>query len=182
MDKHTQNQEVNPEEIRIEEIEQDGVTDKMAGDAPAEPDKLAEMEDKYIRLQAEFDNFRKRTLREKMELAAAGGADVLKAILPLRDDVARADVAARSEVAASDPQKFIEGVELIGRKFDELLKARGVEPISALGQELDTDLHEAVARIPAKSPDQKGRVVEVIQPGYTLHGRVLRYAKVVVAE
>lgn len=129
-------------------------------------------------MQAEFDNFRKRTLREKMELVESGGADVLKAMLPVVDDVHRA-VAAMEK--SDDIEALRKGVRLIAQKCDETLRQRGVTPIEALGLELDTDRHEAVARF-AAGEEQKGRIVDVIQTGYMLGDKVLRYAKVVVGE
>lgn len=148
----------------------------------SEAEKLAEeaavWKDRCLRLQAEFDNFRKRTLREKMELVESGGADVLKAMLPVVDDVHRA-VAAMEK--SDDIEALRKGVRLIAQKCDETLRQRGVTPIEALGLELDTDRHEAVARF-AAGEEQKGRIVDVIQTGYMLGDKVLRYAKVVVGE
>ena len=146
--------------------------------APELERRIAEWQDKYLRLQAEFDNFRKRTLREKMELVESGGADVLKAMLPVVDDVHRA-VAAMEK--SDDIEALRKGVRLIAQKCDETLRQRGVTPIEALGLELDTDRHEAVARF-AAGEEQKGRIVDVIQTGYMLGDKVLRYAKVVVGE
>lgn len=179
------------EEERAEMKQADGGHKLHKGDkgepvAPGRPvsgaEKLAEeaavWKDRCLRLQAEFDNFRKRTLREKMELVASGGADVLKAILPVVDDVHRA-VAAMEK--SDDIEALRKGVRLIAQKCDETLRQRGVTPIEALGLELDTDRHEAVARF-AAGEQQRGRIVDVIQTGYMLGDKVLRYAKVVVGE
>ena len=140
--------------------------------------QVAEWQDKYLRLQAEFDNFRKRTLREKMELVQTGGAEVVKNFLPLLDDLNRALAAIEK---SSDVAALGEGVKLIAQKFSETLKRQNVTEIEALGLALDTDLHEAVARFDA-GEEKRGLIVDVIQPGYKMGDKVLRIAKVVVGE
>jgi molecular chaperone GrpE len=159
--------------------------DKMAEGDTAESAKTAqtnseaeEWKDKYLRLSAEFDNYRKRTLREKMELIESGGEDVIKSILAVMDDFDRALQAMQS---ASDVASVREGVELISQKMRDTLKGKGVSEIEAVGQPLDTDLHEAVAKFPA-GDDKKGLVIDVVQKGYKLKEKVIRYAKVVVGE
>ncbi|MFI3281826.1 MAG: nucleotide exchange factor GrpE [Rikenellaceae bacterium] len=166
------------------------VTDTLSDDAPeseeataaapgaAKEEESSEWRDKFLRLQAEFDNYRKRTLREKMDLVQSGGADTLKAFLPVVDDIDRAVVAmAKSE----DVVALRQGVDLIAAKFGEILKQRGVVEIEAMGLELDTDHHEAIARF-AAGEDQKGKIIDVVQKGYILGDKVLRFAKVVVGE
>ena len=151
-------------------------------DEPAAEDKPVEEQidwkDKYIRLQAEFDNFRKRTLREKMDLVQTGGSDVLKAILPVLDDMQRA-------IAASDKSDDIaalrEGERLVEKKFIDTLRQKNVTEIEALGEEFNEELHEAVARF-AAGDDKKGKVIDVVQRGYKLGDKILRFAKVVVGE
>ena len=144
-------------------------------DAAAE---AAEWRDKYVRLQAEFDNYRKRTLREKMELVQSGGSEVLKAMLPVVDDVNRALAAMEK---SDDVAALREGVRLIAQKFDEVLRSKGVTEIEAVGLELDTDRHEAVAKF-AAGDDKRGLIIDVVQRGYMLGDKVLRFAKVVVGE
>ena len=158
-----------------------GEPDTMA-DAPApEPDpqaEVAEWKDKFLRLQAEFDNYRKRTLREKMELVETGGRDVLLAMLPVCDDVQRAvDAMEKSD----DLEALRAGVRLIAQKFGEALRQRGVTEIEVRDKEFDADLSEAVARF-AAGEEKKGRVIDVVQTGYMLGDKVLRFAKVVVGE
>ena len=154
-------------------------TDTMADDAAqSETDAAAEWRDKFLRLQAEFDNYRKRTLREKMELVETGGKEVLLAMLPVRDDVQRA-VAAMEKT--DDAAAIREGVRLIAQKFTEALRQRGVTEIEALGNDFDEEQCEAVARF-AAGEDKKGLVIDVVQRGYMLGEKVLRYAKVVVGE
>lgn len=164
--------------------------DTMAGDRntpKAAPEELpsrdwvaeiAEWQDKYLRLQAEFDNFRKRTLREKMELVQSGSAECVKNFLPLMDDLQRALEAIEK---SNDLEALREGVKLIAQKFRETLKKQNVKEIEALGLELDTDHHEAVARFDA-GKEKKGKIVDVVQPGYKMGDKVLRFAKVVVGE
>ena len=140
--------------------------------------EIAEWQDKYLRLQAEFDNFRKRTLREKMELVQCGSAECVKNFLPLMDDLQRALEAIEK---SNDLEALREGVKLIAQKFRETLKKQNVKEIEALGLELDTDHHEAVARFDA-GKEKKGKIVDVVQPGYKMGDKVLRFAKVVVGE
>ena len=140
--------------------------------------EIAEWQDKYLRLQAEFDNFRKRTLREKMELVQSGSAECVKNFLPLMDDLQRALEAIEK---SNDLEALREGVKLIAQKFRETLKKQNVKEIEALGLELDTDHHEAVARFDA-GKEKKGKIVDVVQPGYNMGDKVLRFAKVVVGE
>ncbi|WP_295989880.1 nucleotide exchange factor GrpE [uncultured Alistipes sp.] len=154
-------------------------TDTMADDAAqSETDAAAEWRDKFLRLQAEFDNYRKRTLREKMELVETGGKKVLLAMLPVRDDVQRA-LAAMGK--SDDAAAIREGVELIAQKFTESLRQQGVTEIAALDAPFDPDLHEAVAKF-AAGEEKRGRVIDVVQAGYMLGDKVLRFAKVVVGE
>lgn len=140
--------------------------------------EIAEWQDKYLRLQAEFDNFRKRTLREKMELVQSGSAECVKNFLPLMDDLQRALEAIEK---SNDLEALREGVKLIAQKFRETLKKQNVKEIEALGLELDTDHHEAVARFDA-GKEKKGKIVDVVQPGYKMGDKVLRFAKVVIGE
>lgn len=165
--------------------EECAATDNVAEECVTEADKTSaanveaeEWKDKYLRLSAEFDNYRKRTLREKMELIESGGEDVIKSMLAVMDDFDRALSAMQS---ASDVASVREGVELISQKMRDALKAKGVSEIEAVGEALDTDLHEAVAKFPA-GDEQKGKIIDVVQKGYKLKDKVIRYAKVVVGE
>ena len=134
--------------------------------------------DKYIRLQAEFDNFRKRTLREKMALIESGGSDAWKAILPILDDMERAIAASEK---SEDINALREGEKLIYNKFIDILRQKNVVEIEALDKEFDADLHEAIARFNA-GEEKSGKVIDVVQRGYKMGEQVLRYAKVVVGE
>jgi len=143
------------------------------------PDAAEVWKDKYLRLAAEFDNYRKRTLREKADLIAFGGEEVIKSVLGISDDLDRA-VQAIEQAREMDAVK--EGVSLIIQKISDLLRNKGVSEIAALGLPFDTDLHEAVAKVPVKEKKQKGKVIDVIQKGYKLKEKVIRYPKVVVGE
>ena len=137
----------------------------------------SEAKDQHLRLQAEWDNYRRRTAKERLELIDSAGKDILAGFLPVVDDCQRALQVLRESEA--DPAA-IEGTELIYNKLMNYLKSRGVEPIAARGAAFDTDYHEAVAQFPVDDPEKKNTVIDVTQEGYTLNGNVIRYAKVVV--
>ena len=146
--------------------------------------KVAELEnqvgkdkDDYIRLMAEFDNFRRRTSQEKLEMVSMASTETIKGLLPVLDDCERA-LKVLQESADSDAAK--EGTELIYNKLMGYLKTKGLAVIEAVGQPFDTDVHEAVAQFPVLEEDKKGKVFDVVQTGYTLNGKVIRFAKVVV--
>ena len=140
-------------------------------------EETAEAKDQYLRLQAEWDNYRRRTAKERLELIDNAGRDILTGFLPVVDDCQRALKVLRESEAAG---AAIEGTELIYNKLMNYLKQRGVEPIAARGAVFDTDFHEAVAQFPVEDPEKKNTVIDVTQEGYTLNGSVIRYAKVVV--
>ncbi|GHV55814.1 protein GrpE [Bacteroidia bacterium] len=170
--------------------------DNLAEDMPKEPvqegdseetaepaditaeDELAQLKDSYLRLMAEYDNYRKRTIKEKAELIKNGGEKVLIGLLPVLDDFQRA---LETIDKAKDLDAVKEGVNLISLKFLSFLQQNGVKPIEAIGQEFDPDLYEAIATIPAQDEKQKGKVIDDVQTGYTLNDKVIRHAKVVVA-
>ena len=142
-------------------------------------EKLEELNDRYLRLAAEYDNYRKRTLKERMELTKTAGEDILVNILPVMDDFERA---LNSIDQSKDLHAVKEGIHLIYNKFTEFLKQRGVKEIEAKEKEFDTDLHEAITKIPAPKDDLKGKVVDVIEKGYYLNEKVIRFSKVVIGE
>ena len=139
---------------------------------------VAEWKDKFLRLQAEFDNYRKRTLKEKMDLVQTGGRDVLLAMLPVRDDVQRAMGAMEK---SDDVEALRQGVRLISQKFTEALRQKGVTEMELKEKEFDADVAEAVAKF-AAGEEMKGKVIDIVQTGYMLGDKVLRFAKVVVGE
>ncbi|MCI2082272.1 MAG: nucleotide exchange factor GrpE [Bacteroidales bacterium] len=152
--------------------------DKQAAKIKELDAKVADYKDKYVRLLAEFDNYRRRTSKERLELVSTAGEDVIKGILPVLDDFEHA-LKVLGETKSSP--ECIKGTELIYQKLCNYLKGRGVAEIKTLGEDFDTDFHEAVAQLPASEPSQKNKVVDVIQKGYTLNGKIIRYAKVVIA-
>ena len=178
-------QDENTQATTENATQQQPEADNVAEPADEQTDKSApvtaendEWKDKYLRLSAEFDNYRKRTLKEKMDLIESGGEDVIKLMLGVMDDFGRALAAMQN---ATDVAAVREGVELIAQKMTDALKTKGVSEIEAIGQPLDTDLHEAVAKFPA-GDDKKGLVIDVVQKGYKLKDKVIRYAKVVVGD
>jgi len=140
--------------------------------------KLAEMQDKYLRLSAEFDNYRKRTLKEKMEISKYASEEILLKIIPFMDDF---DRAIKHLNESADYEGMKSGIELIYGKFDDFLKQNGVKEIEAINSDFNVDIHEAVAKSPVED-EMKGKVVDVVLKGYYLHDKVLRYSKVVVGE
>lgn len=140
-------------------------------------EKTAKDKDDYIRLMAEFDNFRRRTSQEKLELVSMASTDTIKGLLPVLDDCERA---LKVLLESNDSDAAKEGTELIYGKLMSYLKSKGLAVIEAMGQDFNTDLHEAVAQFPVQEEDQKGKVFDVVQTGYTLNGKVIRFAKVVV--
>lgn len=140
-------------------------------------EKTAKDKDDYLRLMAEFDNFRRRTSQEKLELVSVASMDTIKGLLPVLDDCERA---LKVLLESDDSDAAKEGTELIYSKLMGYLKTKGLAVIDAMGQDFDTDLHEAVAQFPVQEEEQKGKVFDVVQTGYTLNGKVIRFAKVVV--
>lgn len=140
---------------------------------------IEEQKDKYLRLSAEFDNYRKRTMKEKAELILNGGEKSISSILPIVDDFERA---LKNMETATDVAAVKEGVELIYNKFMSVLGQNGVKVIETKEQPLDTDYHEAIAVIPAPTEALKGKILDCVQTGYTLNDKVIRHAKVVVGE
>ncbi|WP_291857233.1 nucleotide exchange factor GrpE [Marinilabilia sp.] len=141
--------------------------------------QLEDLSDKHLRLIAEYDNFRKRTLKEKMELSKSAGEGILLSILPVIDDFDRA----RAHLGtASDLDAVKNGIDLIYNKFNEFLKQQGIVEIETENQEFDSETHEAITKIPAPSEDMKGKIIDCVQKGYKLNDKVIRYPKVVVGE
>lgn len=141
--------------------------------------ELAEMKEKYTRLFAEFDNFRKRTAKERIELIKNAGGEVIKDLLPVLDDLERAK---NANETADDIATVKEGFDLIQHKLVHTLEQKGLKPMNSKGEPFDTNFHEALTNMPAPSEDLKGKVLEVVEPGYYLNDTVLRYAKVVVGQ
>jgi molecular chaperone GrpE len=174
----------NQVNTKIEGAEEAGNTEetKSSESSAAEEDltrKLTEMQDKYLRLSAEFDNYRKRTLREKIELSRTGGESVIVSLLPVIDDFDRALL---SMGDTENCTAIRQGLELINVKLSAFLQQNGVSEIEAINEQFNPDMHEAVTGTPVDDASLKGRVIEVIRKGYTLNGKVIRFPKVVVGE
>ena len=169
----------NVQEEQAEMTDQAAADDKMTDAFSDLQKKYADLNDAHLRLRAEFDNYRKRTLREKTELIKNGGESALTQLLPVVDDFERALQNIRQ---AEDVKAVGEGVELIYNKFITYLAQQGVQAIEAIGKPFETELFEAIATIPAPEADLKGKVVDCVQTGYLLNEKVIRHAKVVVGE
>lgn len=164
--------------------EQTAAANECAGKSDADKlaeatEKLAEMNDKYLRQVAEFDNYRKRTMKEKAELILNGGERTITAILPILDDFERA---LKNMEKTEDVAAVKEGIELIFHKFIKTLEGQGVKKIDTENADFNTDLHEAIAQIPAPTGDLKGKVLDCVLTGYTLNDKVIRHSKVVVGQ
>ncbi len=175
----------NKEELQAEEQvlnpENDIQAENTATEETAETSKaealqveLAELKDKYLRLYSDFDNFRKRTAKEKLDMIQSASAGVIKDVLPVIDDIERA-------IANAQEGEITEGISLIFNKLQQTLAAKGLKAMDAKGEVFNPDLHEAITQFPAPSEEDKGKVFDVIEKGYYLNDKVLRFAKVVVA-
>ena len=161
-------------------------TNETASETPEEADPLAaaqqqieDLKDKYLRQVAEFDNYRKRTLKERSELILNGGEKTITALLPVLDDMERALESGKS---TDNPEVLREGMELIYQKLMKVLEQQGVSRIDTLDADFDTNLHEAVALVPGMGDEKKGKVIDCVAPGYKLNDKVIRYAKVAVGQ
>jgi len=181
--KHTENEVQQPIDNAVENAAEQELleqNDKTANDEPSLEEKLTAINDKYLRLVAEFDNFRKRTARERLTLLLTANEEVIAGMLPVLDDFERALEAMQANTAHEISLK--EGVQLIYEKLFAYLQGRGLQRIEAKGKELDTDFHEAIGKMPAPDKASKGKAIEVIQNGYTLNDKVIRFAKVMIGE
>lgn len=179
--------EVNNEQLHDEGQEQAPVAEATAPETQQETaaptaeeklkDELAQANDKYLRLYAEFDNFRRRTIKEREEARKTEGKDVIVALLPVLDDFERAQ---RAMDKATEVAPVKEGVTLIQNKLKNILGQKGLKEMTSIGNAFDADLHEAITNIPAPADDLKGKVMDEMEKGYTLNDKVIRFAKVVV--
>jgi molecular chaperone GrpE len=145
--------------------------------AEAHKNEVAELKDKYMRLYADFENFRRRTAKEKLEMLSAANAEIIKSVLPIVDDFERAKVSFDS---STEIEALKEGVDLIYTKLYKTLEAKGLKPMQSKGETFDVELHESIAQFPAPTDDLKGKVIDEIEKGYYLNDKVIRYAKVIV--
>lgn len=182
-------QNINQSNLNADEhvVDDDSVVDDNASSATEIPQSEAQLDtweakytdinDRYLRLYSEFDNFRKRTSRERIELSKTAASDIFAAILPVIDDF---DRAAKAIELAGASNAESEGMLLIYHKLKSILTARGLEEMNAVGLDFDPDVHEAITQIPAPDESMKGKVIDQVEKGYALHGKVIRFAKVVV--
>ena len=168
-------------DVSADESEKAEETAEEAEKDPLEAanEQIAELKDKYLRSVAEFDNYRKRTMKEKAELIVNGAEKAVSAILPVMDDMERALATAEK---TEDVEALKEGMKLIFQKFEKCLKGLGVNKIDTKDADFDTDFHEAVAMVPGMGDDKKGKVLDCVQTGYTLNDKVIRHAKVAVGQ
>ena len=178
-DETAEKEDVKAEDANQEEAAALTPEEQLANMLAEAQQMVNEERDKYLRLSAEFDNYRKRTLKEKAELIKNGGEKTLTAILPVLDDFERA---LKNMEASEETKAMKEGVELIFSKFQKILGQEGLQKIETEGQAFDTDFHEAIALIPAPSEDLKGKILDCVQTGYMLNEKVIRHAKVAVAQ
>jgi len=176
--------ETEEKQASEERQEDDAAEDSESETAEEDPiekmqEEIAELKDKYLRSVAEFDNYRKRTLKERAELILNGGEKVIQAILPVIDDMERA---IENGQKTDDPEVLREGMTLIHQKFMKILEAQGVSKIETIDSDFDTDIHEAVAMVPGMGDDKKGKVIDCLQQGYKLNDKVIRHAKVAVGQ
>ncbi|MDX1651864.1 MAG: nucleotide exchange factor GrpE [Brumimicrobium sp.] len=180
-------QDNHEQEEHLDNAELEEQDERLSADESAEniseeelqSQRYNELNDKYLRLYSDFDNYRKRTIKEKSELISSAGAGVMKDMLSVLDDFERAIA---SNEKTQDPEVLKEGFQLIYNKFKNILTAKGLQPMDSFGKPFDLDHHEAITNIPAPSEEQKGKVVDVLEKGYFLNDKVLRYAKVVVGK
>ena len=166
----TQTNEANISDETIQEVIKEDEKDVLQA-------KVDELNDRYLRLYSEFDNYKKRTGKERIELIKTAGVEILSEMIPVLDDIERA---VKSNEKAEDIEAIKNGIKLIYNKFANSLTKKGLEPLEVIGKDFDAELHEAITSIAAPSEDMKGKVIDEIEKGYLLNGKVIRYAKVIV--
>ena len=166
-------QETVAEETQTEETDEETIIE------PTPEEKYAELNDKFLRLYSEFDNYRKRTNKEKLELISTASSGVIKDLVAVLDDFERAII---NNETVEDTAALKEGFNLIHNKLKGILETKGLKPMISKGEVFDSELHEAIANIPAPTEDLKGKIVDDVEKGYYIHDKVIRYAKVVVGQ
>lgn len=167
------------ENLTINETENSTETDQTTSKVDDQAEKIAELNEKYLRIYSEFENFRRRTAKEKLDLIKTAGGDVIKNLLPVVDDLERA---IKYNESATDIEAVKEGFNLVYTKMKQILEQQGLKEMEALNQPFDVEIHEALTKIPAPSDELKGKVVDVMEKGFYLNDKVIRYAKVIVGE
>ena len=182
---NNEDQNINEEQDNKDSVETNDTvvnTEEQVEEAPAEQtmeEKYNELNDKFVRLYAEFDNFRRRTNKEKVDLISSASASILKDLVPVLDDFERA---LENNEKSDDIEAVKEGVKLVAHKFKSLLESKGLKQMVAKGEPFDSEFHEAIANIPAPEDSLKGKVVDDVEKGYLLNEKVIRFAKVVVGQ
>lgn len=184
---NTEDKNIEQEEIKDENLvqeESNETSNNEENNAPVNEVEqlkasLAEQKDKYLRLFADFDNFKKRTAKERLDLLSTAGKDIILSVLPVLDDFERALQAAEN---AKDVESVKDGMGLIKNKLSNILEQRGLKPIESIGKDFDVELHEAITEIPAPTEDMKGKVIDEVQKGYSMNDKLIRHAKVVVGK
>ena len=178
-----EDKEQNEETVNnAEDINTENVNSEVKEEVKLEPtveEKYAVLNDKYVRIHAEFDNYRKRTNKEKVDIIGNANASLLKDLIPVIDDFERAIL---NNENIEDVNSLKEGFSLIFNKYLNILKGKGLVPMDSIGQDFDADIHEAIANVPAPKKKQKGKVIDAVEKGYTLNDKIVRYAKVIVGQ
>lgn len=184
-DNYAENEQVTPENETISnQSESQQQSDNIAqNDAEVAlhkaQDELKDSKEKYLRLFAEFDNYKKREAKEKRELIKTAGQDIVRDLLPVLDDIQRANKTLESD---NNLETYAGGAKLIFDKFQRALQQKGLKPIESIGKPFDVEFHEAIAEIPVAANEEKGKIVDEVESGYTLNDAIIRYAKVVVGK
>lgn len=181
------NEEIEEQQVQNEEApeteesqEQSEIQEEELSEEEKLRQEVGQLNDKYLRLYSEFENFRRRTQKEKLELYKTAGEDIIKSLLPVMDDFERAK---KSMEDGGDLDSLKQGVDLIYNKLHQVFRSNGAKPMdSSIGKDFDSEIHEAITQVPAPSKKEKGKVIDEIEKGYTLNEKVIRYAKVVVGQ
>lgn len=176
----SEDKDLKKEEIEdTANVQDEQGNEKDSTSSPSWEDKYNELNDKYVRIHAEFDNFRRRTNKEKLDIISTAGEGVLRDLLPVLDDFERA---IENNKKVDDLDSVKEGFNLIFHKFKTTMEAKGLKPMDSVGEVFDVEIHEAIANVPVEKKKQKGKVIEAVEKGYYLNDKVIRFAKVVVGQ
>jgi molecular chaperone GrpE len=170
---------ISDETVNITESEETATEQESTDELSKLKSEIEELKDKYLRLYSDFDNYKRRTTKERIDLFKMAGQDVLKSLIPVMDDFERAEKAFET---STDAASLAEGVKLVSSKLRSTLEQQGLKSYSSIGENFDADLHEAITKIPAPSNDLKGKIVDEVEKGYKLQDKVIRFAKVIIGE
>ncbi len=174
-----ENEQISEEQELSEEVNEEVEEQEELANQESLQKEIKDQKEKYLRLYADFDNYKKRSAKERLDLISTAGKDVIISILPIVDDCNRAIEGAKE---AKDVASVREGMILVKNKMYTILEQLGVQELDAMGQEFDAEIHEAITEVPAPSKDMKGKVIDQVEKGYTLHGKLIRHPKVVVGK